>query len=69
MKFKRRFFPCLRSNLDLKPFVEAELSLEEVRIKRFVSKQINLIDLLLNALQIGRTSQFIGILGVTVRSN
>ena len=32
-----------------------------------MSKQINWIDLLLNALQIGRTSQFIGHLGVTVR--
>ena len=32
-----------------------------------MSKQINWIDLLLNALQIGRTSQFIGYLGVTIR--
>ena len=32
-----------------------------------MSKQINWIDLLSNALQIGRTSQFIGHLGVTVR--
>ena len=32
-----------------------------------MSKQINCIDLLSNALQIGRTSQFIGHLGVTVR--
>ena len=32
-----------------------------------MSKQINCIDLLLNALQIGRTSCFIGHLGVTVR--
>ena len=34
-----------------------------------VSKQINLIDLLSNALQIRRTSQFIGILGITVQLN
>ena len=33
-----------------------------------MSKQINCIDLLLNTLQIERTSQFIGHLGVTVRS-
>ena len=32
-----------------------------------MSKQINWIDLLSNALQIGRTSQFIGHLGVTVQ--
>ena len=32
-----------------------------------MSKKINLVDLLSNALQIGRTSQFIGILGVTVQ--
>ena len=32
-----------------------------------MSKQINWIDSLSNALQIGRTSQFIGHLGVTVR--
>ena len=32
-----------------------------------MSKQINWIDLLSNALQIGRTSQFIGHLGVTIR--
>ena len=34
-----------------------------------VSKQINWIDLLSNALQLGRTYQFIGHLGVTVRSD
>ena len=34
-----------------------------------MSKQINWIDLLSNALQMGRTAQFIGHLGVTVRSN
>ena len=34
-----------------------------------VSKQINWIELLSNALQIGRTSQFIGHLGITVRLN
>ena len=34
-----------------------------------MSKQINYIDLLSNALQIGRTSQFIRHLGVTVRSD
>ena len=34
-----------------------------------MSKQINWIDLLSNALQIERTSQFIGHLGVIVRSN
>ena len=32
-----------------------------------VSKQINWINFLSNALQIGRTSQFIGYLGITVR--
>ena len=32
-----------------------------------MSKQINLIDSFSNALQIGRTSLFIGYLGVTVR--
>ena len=32
-----------------------------------MSKQINWIDLLSNALQIGRTSQFIGHLGVTIQ--
>ena len=63
------FFLVFRPNLDLKHSVDAKLSLEEDRIKRFkrfVSKHINLIDLLSNALQIGRTSQFIGYLGVTV---
>ena len=34
-----------------------------------MSKQINWIDFLSNALQIGRTSLFIGYLGVTVRLN
>ena len=34
-----------------------------------MSKQINCTDLLSNTLQIGRTSQFIGHLGVTVRSD
>ena len=34
-----------------------------------MSKQFNLIELLSNALQIGRTSQFIGILDVTIRLN
>ena len=34
-----------------------------------MSKQINCIDLLSNALQIRRTSQFIGHLGITVRSD
>ena len=34
-----------------------------------MSKQIDWIDLLSNALQIGRTSQFIGHLGVAVRSD
>ena len=34
-----------------------------------MSKQINCIDLLSNALQIGRTSQFIGHLSITVRSD
>ena len=33
-----------------------------------MSKQFNYIELLSNALQIGRTSQFIGILGITVWS-
>ena len=32
-----------------------------------MSNQINNIDLLSNALQIGRTSQFIGHLGVSIR--
>ena len=34
-----------------------------------MSNQINWIDFLLNTLKIGRTSQFIGHLGVTVRLN
>ena len=50
--------------------MDAELRVEEDKIERFkkvVSKQINWIDSFSNALQIGRTSLFILILGVTVR--
>ena len=50
--------------------MDAELCVEEdgSRDSRvLVSKQINWIDFLSNAFEIGRTSQFIQILGVTVR--